>query len=249
MVTSPISERISKVAASAFYKAADPAKGDHIKVIRGRKVPIGTSGVIFWVGESPSFRPVYGRASTETRVGFTTETGDKHFVKAEYVEIDSDDIYSRMPAWSKIVADAHSPSEGEPDTRSREQAEADLAYWQSVNPRTMDYLVDFMRANAGEAKAAARIREIDQAEGDRAYLDPWQGGVAVDGVRQFAYHDESRLTYVLGGEFDEERVRRILSKSRTHGLGNGSSAGATDFTLISHEGNVITVERSNYIGD
>ncbi len=47
-------------------------KGQTVEVFKGRKVAIGTVGVIFWVATEPDH---YGTI----RVGFTTEAGEKHF--------------------------------------------------------------------------------------------------------------------------------------------------------------------------
>lgn len=56
-------------------------KGDKVRVIKGRKVPKGTEGIVFWVGE------VYNQFSNrdETRVGIEVD-GNSVFVSADYVE-------------------------------------------------------------------------------------------------------------------------------------------------------------------
>jgi len=57
-------------------------KGDTVKVIRGRKVPKGTVGKIFWIGSS--FNKYSYRV--EERVGI--EVGDaRMFLPLEYVEV------------------------------------------------------------------------------------------------------------------------------------------------------------------
>lgn len=53
-------------------------KGAPVTVVRGRKVPKGTSGVVFWVGEDD-----WGKA----KVGFRTESGDRVFTAASNVEV------------------------------------------------------------------------------------------------------------------------------------------------------------------
>lgn len=52
-----------------------PKRGRTIKVVKGRKVPIGTSGVCFWVGDG-----AYG-----TRVGFKDDAGVTHWTAATNV--------------------------------------------------------------------------------------------------------------------------------------------------------------------
>lgn len=46
--------------------------GSSVKVVRGRKIPVGTTGVVVWVGESPN----YGRSGTTTRIGMS-QSGKK----------------------------------------------------------------------------------------------------------------------------------------------------------------------------
>lgn len=59
-----------------------PTKGDTVKVVRGRKVPKGTVGKIFWIGSS--FNKYSYRV--EERVGI--EVGDARvFLPQEYVEV------------------------------------------------------------------------------------------------------------------------------------------------------------------
>lgn len=58
-------------------------KGDTVKVVRGRKVPIGTVGKVFWVGTRYN---QYSRTD-EKRVGI--EVGDeKFFLMLDYVEVE-----------------------------------------------------------------------------------------------------------------------------------------------------------------
>lgn len=60
----------------AARKALYAMKGQTVKVVKGRKVPIGTEGVVFWVGESQ-----YG-----WRVGFEDAEGTTHWTAASNVE-------------------------------------------------------------------------------------------------------------------------------------------------------------------
>jgi hypothetical protein len=64
----------SRTIAVAALKA--PAKGRTVKVVKGRKVPVGTVGECFWVGSND-----YG-----ARVGIKDATGTKHFTAASNVE-------------------------------------------------------------------------------------------------------------------------------------------------------------------
>lgn len=61
--------------------AAVPYKGRTVKVVRGRKVPKGTEGRVFWRGSSG-----YGRGLTY-RIGLETAEGDKHFTAESNVEV------------------------------------------------------------------------------------------------------------------------------------------------------------------
>lgn len=54
-----------------------PRRGKEIKVVRGRKVPIGTTGRIFWIGSN-----AYG-----VSVGIQTTSGERHFTSIKNVEV------------------------------------------------------------------------------------------------------------------------------------------------------------------
>lgn len=70
-------KRIEQLAANAAKEAATPRKGKTIRVVRGRKVPIGTVGVVFWVGSNR-----FGEA-----VGFKDEAGNALFTSLKNVEV------------------------------------------------------------------------------------------------------------------------------------------------------------------
>lgn len=53
-------------------------KGSRVRVVRGRKTPQGTEGVVFWIGEGTSGRGYY--AETVTRVGIKTDDGVTYWV-------------------------------------------------------------------------------------------------------------------------------------------------------------------------
>lgn len=57
-------------------------KGDTVRVVRGRKIPKGTEGLVFWVGTR--FNP-YSRTK-EDRVGIEVD-GERMFLSTEYVEV------------------------------------------------------------------------------------------------------------------------------------------------------------------
>jgi hypothetical protein len=62
----------------AEQAAKTPALGKTLKVVRGRKVPIGTVGECCWIG--PAFRK-------GLRVGIRTLSGDKVYTNADNVEV------------------------------------------------------------------------------------------------------------------------------------------------------------------
>ena len=62
-------------------QAKEYEKGDEVIVIKGRKIPKGTVGKVFWKGQS--FNP-YSR-QYEERVGIEID-GERKFLSAEYVE-------------------------------------------------------------------------------------------------------------------------------------------------------------------
>lgn len=70
-------------------EAKEPKVGRRVKVVKGRKVPIGSSGEVFWYGPdkfedrryTPSFMP------RKMRCGVKLENGDKVFTAADNVEV------------------------------------------------------------------------------------------------------------------------------------------------------------------
>lgn len=57
-----------------------------VKVVKGRKVPIGTVGTVFWVGMQNYSR--YGNWwSWKVRLGFKTEAGETFFTNEVNVEL------------------------------------------------------------------------------------------------------------------------------------------------------------------
>lgn len=74
------------------YAASRPAVGRDVVVARGRKVPKGTVGTIFWVGES-----TYGYRRT-LRVGLRTADGETHWTAAANCDVLNPDDYVDVEA-------------------------------------------------------------------------------------------------------------------------------------------------------
>lgn len=66
----------SSRAAEENENALYAMKGQQVKVVKGRKVPIGTTGEVFWVGEGQ-----YG-----WRLGFLDAEGITHWIAVSNVE-------------------------------------------------------------------------------------------------------------------------------------------------------------------
>jgi len=60
--------------------AKEPAKGDMVRVVRGRKVPHGTEGVLFWMKEQ-----AYD-GKTVVRIGVKDSEGEAHWTYLKNVE-------------------------------------------------------------------------------------------------------------------------------------------------------------------
>lgn len=57
-----------------------------VRVIKGRKVPVGTEGVVFWVG-AVNYSKYCNWWSWEFRVGFKDDSGEVYFTNEENVEL------------------------------------------------------------------------------------------------------------------------------------------------------------------
>lgn len=64
------------------YLAKEVRKGDTVSVVRGRKIPKGTSATVFWIGE----RYNYYSYKNEKRVGIEFD-GRREFLPLDYVEV------------------------------------------------------------------------------------------------------------------------------------------------------------------
>lgn len=63
--------------------ALDPAiKGKRVRVIKGRKVPIGTEGIVIWAGEQS-----YSYHNTTWRIGIKDDAGTVHWTAASNAEV------------------------------------------------------------------------------------------------------------------------------------------------------------------
>lgn len=64
-----------------------PGKWDYVRVVRGRKVPKGTEGRVFWVGEVPTWETRYydwRNRRYEGRLGIELNDGERVFVPEAY---------------------------------------------------------------------------------------------------------------------------------------------------------------------
>ena len=73
-------ERAAAYAArhAARIERGDMEKGQTVTVVKGRKVPKGTTGVVFWVGEDS-----YGKG----RIGFKGTDGETYWTATSNVEV------------------------------------------------------------------------------------------------------------------------------------------------------------------
>jgi hypothetical protein len=66
-----------RVAATMAYEAQKVAKGKVVKVVKGRKVPVGTTGEVIW----------YGDGKWSARVGIKDADGTVYWTAASNVEV------------------------------------------------------------------------------------------------------------------------------------------------------------------
>lgn len=71
----------------AAADARKPAVGKSVKVVKGRKVPKGTEGVVFWVGPGKAYSYYAAKYGTPDRVGFRTADGASFFTAASNLEV------------------------------------------------------------------------------------------------------------------------------------------------------------------
>lgn len=99
-------ERLKNAAAADARK---PKVGKEVKVIAGRKVPLGTIGTVIWAGEGGYFGPVPEfkngwSTKGEPRVGIKTATGARFFLAAKHVEVLDPEEY--LPSLDELRARA-----------------------------------------------------------------------------------------------------------------------------------------------
>lgn len=66
-------------------EAMAPAKGKTVKVVKGRKVPVGLTGTVIWIGAGRKYTPNYGYSKHQQvadRLGIKDESGNVHWTSA-----------------------------------------------------------------------------------------------------------------------------------------------------------------------
>lgn len=90
----------------AMADAKQLRKDDHVVVVKGRKVPKGTTGIVFWIGESSSFG--YGQKAS-LRIGVRRDDGDPNFfIESTNLEVAESVWHSRMKSDADIERDVDS---------------------------------------------------------------------------------------------------------------------------------------------
>lgn len=87
---------LENLALDALRKASFPSNGKVASVVKGRKLPVGTTGIIFWRGPN---KFAYGRYS----VGLELSDGTRVFTDENNIEVDPLDY---IPAWETLEAEA-----------------------------------------------------------------------------------------------------------------------------------------------
>ena len=78
---------LSNLKADNEKQAKFPTKGKVVKVVKGRKVPIGTTGEVIWTGLELSGRRYSYHGKTPVRIGIKTVDGTVHWTDADNVEV------------------------------------------------------------------------------------------------------------------------------------------------------------------
>lgn len=92
---------VMRLESEAANKARKPSIGKTVKVIKGRKLAIGTTGRIFWAQEQ---RSQYGTWHYGWRYGIELVDGSRTFVDGKNVEVDHPEDY--LPDYAYILAQA-----------------------------------------------------------------------------------------------------------------------------------------------
>ena len=100
----------------AASKARKVAKGKFVRVVKGRKVPKGTEGEVFWVGPGKAYSYYAAKYGVPDRVGFKTADGTTYWTAASNLEVldpedwvdDLDTLTARAANvdWSYVVGRA-----------------------------------------------------------------------------------------------------------------------------------------------
>lgn len=94
-------------AAKANAEARVPKLGSRVRVVKGRKVPVGTEGTVFWVGPDRYKSSKWG---TVYRVGIKTADG-KHFTSMSNVEVVDPETFSAEAFYRGPVTNFVRPSD------------------------------------------------------------------------------------------------------------------------------------------
>lgn len=86
---------------SKLESANEVGKGKLVRVYKGRKVPVGTTGRIIWVGEQTFGKGYF--AKTTLRVGVKDDAGEVHWTAADNVEVLEDVPADTRPEAEKPV--------------------------------------------------------------------------------------------------------------------------------------------------
>lgn len=81
--------RAERREAALRIKGTLPERGARVRVVKGRKIPKGTEGTVFWHG-ADKYRKRYaffGGDSEYERVGFETDDGEKFFTAASNLDV------------------------------------------------------------------------------------------------------------------------------------------------------------------
>lgn len=80
-------KRAERQAAYEAAEAKKPYKGRYVRVVRGRKIPQGLTGYVFYYGEDRFARSRYSMGIKKFRVGIQFPDGTREFTAASNVEV------------------------------------------------------------------------------------------------------------------------------------------------------------------
>lgn len=81
--------RVRMVEGLKRVQAAQIDCGARVRVVRGRKVPVGTEGTVFWLGpdQYASYWTRRHNSNDKARAGFQTDDGEKYFIDSHKLEV------------------------------------------------------------------------------------------------------------------------------------------------------------------